>query len=383
MTNDERKEFLAKLIKIDTIGGNEDRVANVLKESFSAHNINCELVPVQPGRSNFYASMGNGKGRVLALSGHQDVVKTGDPADWTFPPLSAQVKDGKMYGRGTADMKSGLAAAALAMMELADEGVELNGTIKFLGTVGEETSENNDMQGARKFAQAGYVNDVDALVIAEPSDGDIVYAHKGSITYRVVSIGIAAHSSTPDEGYNAITPLVRFYELQEKLFSKLNAKNPYLGTTIPVVTRFDGGDQLNSVPDKAELYVKMRTIPEINNETILNQVGELIEQVNTEFDAKLSLSILGNKKPVVTNPNDRFVQLVDSESKKLLNKQYSLHGISAGTDASEMTKANNHMSVVIYGPGSLTPHQVDEYVVLDQYYRFIDIYKQLAKDYLK
>lgn len=383
MNAQERNDFLAKLIKIDTIGGHEDRIAVVLKDLFDKHGIKNELVPVSEGRSDFYAEIGEGKSnKVLGFSGHEDVVKTGDPKEWKFPPLSAHIEDGKMFGRGTADMKSGLAAIALAMVELADEKALLNGKLKLLATVGEETSQNNHMQGARKFAQDGYVDDLNAVIIAEPSNGDIVYAHKGSITYQVTSEGIAAHSSTPEKGYNAITPLIRFYEEQEKYFNSLTDKNKDLGKTVPVVTKFSGGDQLNSVPDHAELFVKMRTIPEITNDEIIQHVESIINNINDQYNAKLAINILGNKIPVVTNRHSETVSLIEQINQQGLGKDFSIHGISAGTDASEMTKANSQMDVVIWGPGSNTPHQYNEYVVLDQYNRFIDMYKKLAKQYL-
>ena len=199
MDNQARIDFLRRLIEIDTAGGFEDRLAVVLQSFMQEHNVSCRLLPVMKGRSNFYAELGDGNNnKVLAFCGHQDVVKTEDPAKWQFPPFSAHIENNRMYGRGTADMKGGLAAMAIAMAELKDESAGLNGKLELLGTVAEESSKINHMQGAQRFAKDGYVDDLTAAIFAEPTNADIAYAHKGSITYRIDSIGKAAHSSRPD-----------------------------------------------------------------------------------------------------------------------------------------------------------------------------------------
>ncbi|MDC7952882.1 ArgE/DapE family deacylase [Liquorilactobacillus mali] len=382
MNKSEREKFLAELIKADTAGGFEDRVALLLGKAFKKHKINFKLIPLENGRSDFYAQIGEKKGKVLAFTGHQDVVKPGDAADWKFPPFSAHVENGKMFGRGAADMKSGLAAMSLAMMELVDEKVALKGELKFLGTVGEESSKVNHMQGAQRFSSEGYVDDIDALVVGEPTDGNIIFTHKGSVTYEVDSKGLAAHSSTPEKGYDAIKPLVRFYELQEKYFETLTEKNKYLRRTTPVVTRIEGGEQLNSVPDKASMFVKIRTIPEIPNKTIFENAEKMIKQINQAYGAKLSLKILGDKASVFTNPQDDFINFLDSLAREKLTKRPKLLGISGDTDASEMTKVNSKMAVAVFGPGSETSHQINEYVDLNQFNNFVDLYKSAAKKYL-
>lgn len=384
MNTQERQNFLAQLIQLDTVGEHEDRVANFLKREFEKHGITCKLIPIdpdEPGRHIFYAEMGNGKGTVLAFSGHQDVVSLGDPKKWTVDPLGAEVKDGKMYGRGTSDMKSGLAAEAIAMMELADEGYQINGKLLFLGTVGEESSPKNHMQGAQTLAKHGYTKNIDAMIIGEPSNGDVVFATKGSVLYKVTSEGIAAHSSTPEAGFDAIAPLIAYYQLQNDYFQTMTQENEYLGKTTPVVSKIDGGGQLNSVADHAEIFVKIRTIPELSNDDILQQAKIMIQQINTQYHAKLSLEILGDKIPVSTEPDDSFIQLAKNAAKTITGVTPKLHGISADTDASEMTKVDNNFAVTIFGPGNESIHKPNENVDLKQYDQFVDIYKEVVKRY--
>ena len=386
MDNQARVDFLSQLIQIDTAGGFEDRVATILQSFMKQHDISCRLLPVMPGRSNFYAQLGTGKnGKVLAFCGHQDVVKTEDPAMWHFPPFSAHIENGRMYGRGTADMKGGLAAMAIALAELKDAGVTLNGKLELLGTVAEESSKINHMQGAQQFAKDGYVDNITAAIFAEPTNADIAYAHKGSITYRIDSIGKAAHSSRPDLGFNAITPLIHFYQEQEQYFHELvtQYENPVLGKVVPVVTKINGGEQLNAVPDHAELFVKLRTIPETDNDDIIAHLKRIIDYVNDQDHAQLSLEILGNKMAVTTDRNSEIVNIAQHAADQLLGRDFSVRGIAFGTDASEMSKANSDMDVLVFGPGNATAHKIDEYIDLDLYLKMIDIYKQIAMDYLK
>lgn len=384
MNEQSEQEFLADLVKLNTAGGHENRVADFLKDAFKKHGLEAKEIPAAPNRCDLIVEYGNeNDGPTLGLCGHEDTVAIGNQDDWRFPPLGAVVKGGKMYGRGTSDMKSGLAAEALALMELKDEGWVPHGQLRFMATIAEESSPTNHMQGAEEFDRDGYTKSLDAVIIGEPFDADVVFAHKGSITYAVTSKGKAAHSSTPQFGYNAIDPLIHYYNLQAQYFKTLTAKNPYLGTTTPVVTKISGGSQLNSVPAAAAVYGKIRTIPEIANQEIIIHFQQLINKVNEEDQAQLKLVILGNKRPVVTDPHDPFVQLVAKVGQQVRGHKMVLRGSSAGTDASELTKSNPGMKVVVFGPGNETLHRPNEYVDLDRYFKFIEIYKEVAKAYLK
>lgn len=384
MDQQARLDFLKQLIAIDTAGGHEEKVSLFLKDSFAKHGITAQLVEVEPGRYDVIAKLGTGNGPVLAFEGHQDTVAIGEKDQWQHDPLGAEIVGDKVYGRGTTDMKAGLAAEALALMELADEGAELNGTLEFIATVAEESSQHNHMQGAQTLVKKGLIQDVDAIIIAEPSDSQLDFAHKGSITYRVSSVGKTAHSSMPQLGYNAIKPLVHYYNLQEEYFKSFaGVENQYLGKTVPVVTKIDGGQQLNSVPDYAELFAKVRTIPEISNDEIWQHIKAMIKQVNEEDGAQLSLTVLGDKIPVVTDPNAPFIKTLHRVAEEKLQRPVAVQGVAFGTDASELSKGNDHFSMAVLGPGNKTAHAINEWVSLTTYYEFIEMFNEIAKQYLK
>lgn len=377
-------DFLKKLVSIDSAGGHEGKVSDFLVKTLAAHGIKTEKIEVEPGRYDLIAKQGNGQGPILALEGHQDTVALGNLDEWNTKPLVATQKGDRLYGRGTTDMKSGLAAEVLAFIALHDQGVKLNGTLEFMATIAEETSQHNHMQGAEELAKRHLVKDVDAMIIGEPSSAQIVFAHKGSITYRVSSKGITAHSSMPEKGFDAIAPLIHFYNLEADYYKSIESiANKYLGKTIPVISKIDGGGQLNAVADYAELFGKIRTIPEVPNDEIWKHLRALIKKVNDEDHAQLSLTVLGDKNPVVGNPQAPFIKSLQQVAEKDLGHPVKIQSISAGTDASEFVKDNDHFSLAIFGPGNSTAHQMNEWASISSYYAFVKLYQDIAKSYLK
>lgn len=187
------------------MNNNEAEVADYYAKLLQTHGIDSTKINYQEGRDNLVATIkkGNSK-KVLGLSGHMDVVDAGDESQWKFPPYEAVIDDNKLYGRGSTDMKSGLTAMVIAMIELAEEEVSFDGTVKLLATVGEEIGE----LGAQQLTEAGYADDLTGLLIGEPTKYNLMYAHMGSINYSVISRGKEAHSSMPEQGFNAINHLM-------------------------------------------------------------------------------------------------------------------------------------------------------------------------------
>lgn len=328
MDRKDRVKLLSDLVKINTIGGREEATAKFLSHYLEGYGIHGKTIEVEPGRFNLVAEIGNLVSPVVVLTGHQDVVDIGDRSKWLHSPLGAEVIGDRMYGRGTSDMKAGLAAEVITMIELKEAGQPINGTIRLLVTIGEESSTVNHMQGAQYFAEHGYLDDVDAAIVAEPSGepldwltqdtplnpfkfstdqishlvdkNDLTeqyllsYAHKGSITYEIATKGKTAHSSSPQLGINAIAPLIKTYDQQINYFKTLTKENPVLGETVPVVTKIKGGDQLNSVPAAAAVFGKIRTIPEEPNDQIIAQLQRIVAENNRDAKADIQFKLLGN-----------------------------------------------------------------------------------------
>ncbi len=171
MNKQEKIKILADLVAIRSVNNNEEAVAQYLTTLLGKHSIETELVQYAPHRANLVAEIGTGK-PVTVFSGHEDVVDAG--GDWDTDPFDLTEQDGKLYGRGACDMKSGVAAMIIAMIELKEAATPINGTIKLLITVGEEVGE----YGAEQLTQQGFMENADVLVIGEPTGYRICYAHK-------------------------------------------------------------------------------------------------------------------------------------------------------------------------------------------------------------
>lgn len=374
----EKITLLQELIKIKSINGNEHEVAEYLKQVFEAHNIKADLVPYSQGRSNLVAELKNGEGKVLGFTGHMDVVDQGDESRWTYPPFAAQIDGNKLYGRGATDMKSGLAAMVIAMIELKESKLPFKGTLKLLATVGEEVGE----LGAQQLTEKGYADDLDGLIIGEPTNYNLVYTHMGSINYTVISNGKEAHSSMPQAGYNAISCLNKFMTEIDKRMTEIAVRyeNKELGRTIHNITIIEGGNQVNSIPSKAKLQGNIRSIPEFDNEQVIRLLEEVVAKLNEGEPYQLELQIDYNKIPVKSDKNSQLLQA----TQKQFEKPLPVFGVAGTTDAAEFTKSANDFEFLIFGPGvSQLAHQVDEYVEIDNYLDMIDKYTAIVQEYLK
>ncbi|MBC1950746.1 ArgE/DapE family deacylase [Listeria welshimeri] len=378
MDQQKKIQILKDMVNIDSTNGHEEQVANYLQKLLAEYGIESEKVQYDEDRASLVSEIGSSDEQVLAFSGHMDVVDAGDVSKWKFPPFEATEHEGKIYGRGVTDMKSGLAAMVIAMIELQEEKQKLNGKIRLLATIGEEVGE----LGAEQLTQKGYADDLDGLIIGEPSGHRIVYAHKGSINYTVKSTGKNAHSSMPEYGVNAIDNLMLFYNEIEKYVASIHTTNEILGDFIHNVTVISGGNQVNSIPEKAELQGNIRSIPEVDNETLKRRIVDIVNELNKKEHVQLELIFDYDKQPVFSDRNSRLVHVARDVAKGIIKEEIPLLGISGTTDAAEFTKAKHKFPVIIFGPGNETPHQINENVSIDNYLEMVDVYKKIAVEYL-
>lgn len=378
MEKQKRIQVLQDVVRIPSVNGKEAEVADYLSQLLEEYGIESQHVTYCNGRDNLVASLSTGEGKILGLSGHMDVVSAGDEDLWKYPPFEAHIDSNRLYGRGSTDMKAGLMALVVAMLELKEEGCPFRGTIKLLATVGEEVGE----LGSEQLTREGYVEDLDALIIGEPTGYLLNYAHKGSINYTVISHGKEAHSSMPQEGYNAIHQLNECMLIINQKMDKVTETyvNEELGRTIHNITVIHGGEQVNSIPNKAVIRGNIRTIPEFGNEKVIALLEEIISKFNKKSSFPLELTIDYNKIPVQADKDSALIKTIQ----KQFDTPLPIVGGPATTDAAEFTKAKSSFDVVIFGPGVMSvPHQVNEYVDIDNYLEMINVYKAIIKSYLR
>lgn len=398
----EKIKLLADIVELQTENNNEINVCNYLKDLFDKYDIKSEILKVNEHRANIVAEIGNGS-PILALSGHMDVVDAGNQDNWAYPPFQLTEKDGKLYGRGTTDMKGGLMALVISLIELKEKNELPQGTIRLLATAGEE----KEQEGAKLLADKGYLDDVDGLIIAEPTGPGIYYAHKGSMSCKVTAIGKAVHSSVPFIGDNAIDTLLEFYNQFKEKYSELKKHDTkyeldvapmfksligkeiseedakYASGLTAVCSIINGGKQFNSVPDEASLEFNVRPVPEYDNDFIESFFQNIINNVDSN---KLSLDIPSNHRLVTSDKNSKLITTIKDVASNYVEKDdIFVSALVGATDASSFLGDNkNNVDLAIFGPGNpLMAHQIDEYIEKDMYLKYIGIFKEVAIKYLK
>lgn len=372
-TEEEKIKILADLIAMKSVNENEIEVATYLKGLFAEYGIESKIVPVTDTRVNLVAEIGSGS-PVIGVSGHMDVVSPGDESEWTSDPFTLTERDGKLYGRGTNDMKAGLVNLALVMIELKENNELPKGTVRFMATTGEEVGG----AGSKKLYEEGYMDDVDYLWVAEPSPETIIYSHKGSLNLRVTSLGEAAHSSMPHLGYNAINPLMEYLlEMDQKLNGD-DRNNEVLGNLVMSTTILNAGNQVNSVPEKAVAEINVRTIQEFDNDEVIELFKTTADKYN-QAGSKINVEVTMSLPSVFTTGQSKMVELTKELGKKHLGLDIAVKGSPGVTDASNLLRGkDDNFPFMMYGPGETKmAHKTDEYVYKAYYLAFFDIYKEL------
>lgn len=388
MNSIERIAILEKSISIKTDGHNEQELAKYLKKILKDHNIESKEIPFATGRSDLIVSMGQGD-RILGLTGHMDTVSVGPLSDWKSNPFVLTDLEGKLFGRGTSDMKGGLVALIIALIELKDEGVELDGQIRLIAAGGEETGQ----VGSSSLLGHHLISDMDALIVAEPSrlsnpkSGKstqfAIFAQNGVLDYEVISKGKSAHSSIPDLGINAIDNLHEYMNQQKKYFDNVAQINDsVLGKVIPVNSIISGGEQVNSVPAYAKLITKVRTTTIVNANRIISDLEDMIMELNRVADNNLELNVLRQLDPVVTSKDSPIIQLVSLYGQAFFKQKIALETVAGTTDAATFISENDQMDIVQIGPGNDTSHMANEYIGKQDFLDYIDFIKKIIVTYL-
>ncbi|MNB91494.1 putative succinyl-diaminopimelate desuccinylase [compost metagenome] len=409
--------FLQSLIQVDTCNppGNEHRLSLRLYDFLQTAGHDSTVRGIGEGRSNLEVVFaGAGKGRKLMFCGHLDTVSPWTGEAGKYPPHGAVIEGGRMYGRGTSDMKGGLAAMLLAAVSLQQEGIRLGGDLIFLATAGEEV----DSCGARHYAQEHNLEELDGLVIAEPTGSRVAIGHKGALWLRITLFGRSAHGSMPQLGLNAVEGMMGVIALLHCHALEWQAHDPVLGTSSLSVNTISGGVQTNVIADRCTIDVDIRTVPPLQHAELLGEITARladIQQLKAGF--RYEVHELLDRSGVYTHPDEELIRtalelaggaggLAEQESAPAagVSTAYNgdvvtggaaeegasagipstpaVQGVSYYTDASVL---HNHgkLPVLIYGPGDpKLAHQPDEWIDIEAYLESISFYRELAVRFL-
>lgn len=369
-------EFLQSLIQIDSTNppGNEHDVVEQFVKRAEAAGLTYEVTDLGDNRSNVSVTLkGQGENQErLLLSGHTDTVKIG-AQEWTHPPFSGEITDGRMYGRGTTDMKSGLAALYLALESLHQDGAVLKKDVEFLASAGEEV----DSVGASHFVDTGGMENVGAVIIAEPTTEKVSVGHKGAFWIQVELTGQTAHGSMPELGINAVEGMSKVIRLVEQLKEEWLEEKAPLGKSSISAKMITGGIQTNVIPDQCTLNIDIRTVrPNVHDDLYADFNTRLAALFSGENDPKFSTKVLLDRAAVLTEKDETIIQ----DALEITGHDEVI-GMSYYTDGSVLNP-DSEIPTLIYGPGIETlAHQPNEYVETEAFERSIELYKALIKKY--
>ncbi|MEM5477355.1 M20 family metallopeptidase [Pacificibacter sp. AS14] len=361
-----------RLLAFDTVNppGNETSCAAFLHDLLTAAGFEAQLYPMPDGRTNLVAYIGNGTGKPLAFTGHLDTVPLGN-RPWNVSPFAGDIIDGRLYGRGSTDMKAGVAAFVCAAILQVDRLKQGPGTLLLI-TCGEETG----CDGARHLVQSITLPPVAGLIVAEPTLNRPAHGHKGVLWLKATSRGVTAHGSMPERGDNAILKAARFIARLEK-FGFDTPAHPVMGRPTVNVGTMHGGLNLNSVPDLAETEIDLRSVPPMQHAKLKTQIEQLAKD-DAEITTLLDLP------PVWTDPNMTIVKRIGDISAASTRASVAPASVSYFTDAALLQPALQNAPTVILGPGDpALAHQTDEYCVVKNIIQAVEIYRALLNDFAK
>jgi succinyl-diaminopimelate desuccinylase len=363
-SEEEAAELLSELVSIDSQNppGREEPVAEYIVETLTDWGIDARLLgKPDPDRPQVVAEVGAGDSdaTTLALNGHMDVVPPGDEAQWTVDPFEGVVRDGRVYGRGTSDMKGGIAAAMLAARAAHRSG-EVDGTLLLLFAMGEETAEPGT-----KTLLSEVGNDIDVGVVLEPTELTVDTAGKGLAWYTAAIDGESCHASRPALGTNALSGLLSIDDAlaayQERIAERTH---PLIGRSLCTPTMADAGIKENVIPDRAELRFDRRFLPDEDVETLDQEMDELFEGLRDRgYDVRIERTRTYEAAEIDTDAE--IARVFRRHSHDVAGVDTAPHGKDAATDQRNFVN-DADVPAIIWGPGSPSQsHTADEWARTD------------------
>ncbi len=381
-------ELLENLVRAKSYPGilrQEAAVAAELASFFNDHGIAADVREVKDGRPNLFATVASGRpGRHLLLCGHTDTVppNEGGPADL----FAATERDGRLHGRGTADMKGAIAAMAGALVDL-ERGKRLSSGRVTLAAVIDEEMES---LGAEALVLSGFK--ADGAIVGEPTRNRIAVGHKGLEWIAVEFVGRSAHGSTPEAGINAISAAARFARLvEEELVPEFEKRrDPVLGLPVINLGTIRGGDQPSTVAGHCAVQLDRRWVTTETVETVFEDLERLLTKVRAKFPGlRTAVSrVPGGMATMVHGPlkTDPAHPLVKSAQKAL-----STHGRPAGdltvfpawTDGALLSNQGG-IPTIIWGPGDLSyAHSPEESIELAEVHLAAELYAAASAEFVR
>ncbi len=354
-------------------GGTEDQAAAIAADILTGLGARVEIVRGDAGRPSVVATLGDGEGPSLAWNGHLDVVPAGSLDTWDHPPFQGVVQDGRLIGRGAADMKGPIGSALAAAAAIVRSGITLGGELTFHLAADEELA---GIHGTKVLWENGYLTQ-DAAIIGEPSELKIGLAERGGAWITATAHGRAAHGSQPHRGVNAITSMSRFLlRLPEAL---PDISHSLVGSPTVNAALITGGSAPNVVPDRCSVDIDRRIIPgETDPKAVLRPFEALIDAIRSDHpEVDIHVEIREWTEAAEAPRDSVIAALARTAIASVTGAPAEDVGFTGITDARFYIN-QAHIPAIILGPGSLTvAHTANEWAPVDELVTAARIYARI------
>ncbi len=366
--------LLTRLIGIKSVYTQEEEIAQFIASYLENRGFKPKLIEVEGCGPNVVARVGKGKIKLI-FNGHMDTI--GICQGWTGDPFKARMVNGKVYGLGAADMKGGLTSMLLAAVELADEEEELECTVEFHFVSDEE----GYSRGTYKLVEQGLASKGDLAIVCEPTGLDkVVVARRGRLVFEVTILGKSAHGTRPWEGVNAIEEAfkvvraIKHIPVEERADLATDDEGTVKGSAFVIgVNAVANG---LSVPERCTLYIDRHYCPGYKPSWVYKEMEKFLSTCNVRFKLKLAGRPTPYLEAYESPLTSRVVKAILNATREEGVKVKPVCGLSVADDC---VLASAGVEVVSYGPGGGNIHGPDEYVLLDQVVKAVNIYVRIPK----
>jgi succinyl-diaminopimelate desuccinylase len=380
--------FFQKLVRTKSITGNEAEIANIIQEECKKDGLEIELIEPVKNRTSVIAKYHGslGKPKIMMYS-HLDTIPAGDINAWKHPPFSAEISDGKIWGRGTSDDKVATCGLIMAFRAINNSGIKLKGDILFTHVADEE---KGGKFGFRNILEKGYGKNVDSLFYGHGGSREqIGIAANGSCNIVIRVFGKASHTRSLENGVNAVQKAAKLIELFEKLSSEVNNRSFRLpGTDSIMKSRFSinkcvGYVANNVVPDSCEILIDRRYTPDENIKQIEKEIKKIIDQLKTEDKEFQAEMILVHGMDLSVSPHDSdIVKSIQKAAEKLIGIRPLPKGGSHSSDHGFFVTKHGK-PVASYGIGGTGAHMANENIGVRDVILTTKVYALTMMDLLK
>jgi len=366
------------LIRVPSFSGDAkglSEISKIISKEMNSIGLSVELIEAEKGLTNVIGKFrGSETAPWILFNGHTDVVPVPRDVDWIVSPFSAEIKDGRIYGRGACDMKGGLAAMLAAAKIVFSLFPEYKGNVILTATVDEEIG---GFKGMKYVVEQGIKADMG--IVCEPTDLKIVNVCKGLLWLKLRTKGKSAHGGRPERGINAIYRMSNILNMLEN-YDFEQTPHEILGKPTVNVGSIRGGIKPNMVPDSCEAEIDIRYLPNQNHLQIIDDFEKLVGDLEgKDPQIETEIEIIRYRSSIEIPKEEKVIKIIMQAVKRVLGEYPEFRGKVTPADTEHLVTAG--IPSVMFGPGSeKLAHSSNEWISIDDILTAVKIYAAIMLD---